>query len=112
MIAVLIVGAVFVAGAVALSGGRAAVSVALGALLGAGNLWVVARVVRAFLGGGPRLSWTLVVLVKLALIAAVLYVIVRTDFIMVLPFALGWGALPLGIVFGGMSPSPALEQKG
>jgi hypothetical protein len=72
----------------------------------------VGRVVRAFLSGGARLPWAAVVLVKLALIAGALYLIVRSDWILLLPFAIGWGALPVGIVFGGVAPATPAEQKG
>ncbi len=110
--AVLIVGAVFATGAGAVHGLQASASVALGAAMGAVNLWLVARVVRAFLSGAARLPWAAVVLVKLTLLAGALYLIVRSDWILLFPFAIGWGALPVGIVLAGVAPSTPVEQKG
>lgn len=112
MFAVLIVGGVFSSAAGALHGLQAAASVAIGAGLGAANLWTVTRVVTAFLSGAARLPWGAVVLVKLVLIAGALYVIVRSDWILLAPFAIGWGALPVGIVIGGVVPATPVEQKG
>jgi hypothetical protein len=112
MFAVLIVGGIFASGAGAVHGLQAAASVALGAGLGAANLWTVSRVVTAFLSGAARLPWAAFVLVKLVLMAGALYVIVRSDWILLFPFAIGWGALPVGIVVGGIAPATPAEQKG
>ena len=112
MFAVLVVGGIFASGAGAVHGFSAAGSVALGAALGAANLWTVARVVSAFLSGAARLPWAAVVLVKLVLLAGALYVIVRSDWILLFPFAIGWGALPVGIVVAGVVPPAPAEQKG
>ncbi|HMR73697.1 MAG TPA: hypothetical protein PKD61_01250 [Polyangiaceae bacterium] len=112
MFAVLVVGGIFASGAGAVHGLQAAASVALGAALGAANLWTVSRVVGAFLSGAARLPWAAVVLVKLVLLAGALYVIVRSDWILLFPFAIGWGALPVGIVITGGVPSAPVEQKG
>ena len=112
MFAVLVVGAIFSAGAGAVHGLQASGSVLLGAGMGAANLWLVGRVARAFLSGAARVPWIAVVLVKLTLLAVALYLIVRSEWILLFPFAVGWGALPLGIVLGGATPSPPAEQKG
>src|SRR5262249_28968888 len=97
--AVAIVGVVLALASPVLFGKGAALSVALGAGLAFGNLWLLARLVRAFLsGGGAQLSWLVISLIKFgALLLAVAW-LVRAGYARALPLMLGFAALPLGIV--------------
>lgn len=79
---------------------RAGLGVALGATLAAGNLWVISRVSRAlFLGSGARSApWLVIALVKLFALFGAFYLLVICGFADILALAIGYGALPIGIV--------------
>ncbi len=78
----------------------AVLSVAIGAAIGVANLYVLGRVVQAFLSPtGARLPWTVVVLLKFAGLFGGVYLLVQYAGVQVLPLVVGYGALPLGIVF-------------
>jgi hypothetical protein len=83
-------------------GKQAMLGVALGSAIAAFNLWALARIVRAFMNGAG-LPWVLLAAFKLigllALVALVLHFGVTT----VVPLAVGYVALPIGIVFGQLS---------
>ena len=80
-------------------GVRAGIAVACGAGLGAGNLWTIGLVVRAFLGGAAaRWPWVLVALAKFSALYGGVFLLVFCGVADILPLAVGLGALPLGIV--------------
>jgi hypothetical protein len=95
-----------------LGGGSVALSVAVGALAGLGNLWVLARVVRGFIGGTSKVPWPVVVLVKLVVLYGGLYILVQSGFVAPLPLIFGWGALPLGIVAAQLGARRPVSEKG
>jgi ATP synthase I chain len=95
-------GAVFV-------GLRAAISVALGATLAVGNLWVLARVVAALLpadsvgaSAQSRVAWALVALLKMGGLFAVVWLLMRHGVVDPLAMLVGFMALPIGIAIGSL----------
>ncbi len=95
---VLGVGAVLTALAPFIVGGEhARRGVAIGAALAAANLGAVALVVRGVLRGA-LLSWGALAGVKFALLLFVAWIVLKNHWAGVLPLALGYVALPLGIV--------------
>lgn len=76
-------------------------SVAAGACIAFSNFWMTAYLVRGFVEpAGVRLPWTLIAVVKLILVLGVVYVLLQRGILSLLPMVVGFGALPLGIVFG------------
>lgn len=74
------------------------VGVALGSVIAAFNLWSLGRIVRAFMNGAG-LPWVLLAALKLVGLLAVVAVVLKLGITTVIPLAVGYGALPLGIVF-------------
>lgn len=72
--------------------------VALGSMIAALNLWSLGRIVRAFMNGAG-LPWVLLAALKLVGLLAVVAVLLKLGITTVIPLAVGYGALPLGIVF-------------
>ncbi len=109
---VVIAGALVTLGSVSLFGLRQAGSTALGAALAVMNLWAIGKLVRGLLGGGKaRASWGPLGMLKLAAIFVVLGVVVKRGWVDVLPFALGYSALPLGIVLSQLKSNPAARGE-
>ncbi len=116
--AVGLAGCLLAAGALELAGARAAISVALGAALAAGNLWALARVVTALLpdeGAAPdarsraarssarnRGGWAAVALTKTFGLLAVAWLLMRHGIVSPLPMLIGFGSLPIGIAIGSL----------
>lgn len=101
LIAVVVIALIGGAGAAVLRGVHAGTSVLLGGLLGAANLWAIARLVRGFVSApGPKAPWTLFALIKLAALFAVVVGLVVSGVAELLALAVGYTALPLGIVLG------------
>lgn len=94
-------GAVFVAFALALGGGRAGASVAFGGLVALLNLWGISRIVKGILSGeGTGASWGLVALFKILALFGGIFLVLRQGYFDLLPVVIGYGALPLGVVIG------------
>jgi hypothetical protein len=101
----------FVGGAI--FGLRVGFGIATGATLGLLNLYVIARIVRAFLGSSShRAFWTIVTLLKFSGLFALVYFLLDSEAIGVLPLVAGYGALPLGIVVGQLMPAAPARLKG
>ena len=82
-------------------------SAAAGAAIALGNLWVLSRAVQNLMRPeGAALPWTLVAVFKFVALLAVTWVLVRNPHVQPLGIALGFGALPLGIVFGSVLQAP------
>jgi hypothetical protein len=106
--AVAIVGATATAAAALLGGGRAMLGVGIGAAVAIGNLWLVGRVVRGFVAGTAQAPWGFVAAVKFTLLVVLLWVLLKSGVVDLLPLVIGYGALPLGIFasqLGGASPA-------
>lgn len=94
------------------AGRGAGASAAFGATLGLANLLVLGRMVRAFLGrGGASMPWVVAALTKLAVLLLAMYLPVRAGLVQVLPFVIGFGALPLGIVLGQLLTVPPTSKE-
>jgi hypothetical protein len=95
--------ALIVLGALALGGGRAGVSAALGGGLATLNLWVLAQIVRGVVGGkGP--IWGVLGFLKLGALLVAVWLLLALPFVQTLPFVLGLCALPLGITAASLVP--------
>lgn len=100
LIAVSIFGLAGTLGAGWLGGLRAARSVAIGAGIAGANLWLLAQMVRGFLNNkGAAAPWGVVAVLKFVLLFGAMYVLVKTRTVDILPCAIGFGALPVGITF-------------
>lgn len=71
--------------------------VALGALLAGLNLWALAHVVRALMNGAG-LPWVVLGGFKLLGLLALVAVVLKLEITTLIPLAVGYGALPIGIV--------------
>jgi hypothetical protein len=84
-------------------------SVAIGALLAALNLLAIGLVVRGVLRGA-MLSWGSLAGVKFMLLLFAVWIVLKNQWAGALPLALGYAALPLGIVIGQLlRPTPARQ---
>ncbi len=104
--AVAITGVLFTALSPFVLGKHAVLGVALGSFVAAFNLWALARIVRAFMNGAG-LPWVLLAAFKLFGLVALVAVVVKLELAAVVPLAIGYVALPVGIVFaqlGGARP--------
>lgn len=82
-------------------------SVAAGAGIALSNFWMTAYLVRGFVDpAAVRLPWALVGTVKLLFVLGAVYVLLQREVLNLLPMVVGFGALPLGIVFGQTRPAP------
>ncbi len=110
--AVLVIGAVAVLVALALADASTALGVGVGATAAFGNLWLIGRIVRAFVSDAARLPWALIALLKFTVLYAGLYLLVKHEVVAIMPLAIGWGALPLGIVAGQFGSPGDEGEKG
>lgn len=78
------------------------IGVALGSALAAFNLWALARIVRAFMNGAG-LPWVILAALKLFGLLAVVAVVLKLGITTVVPLAIGYGAMPVGIVIAQLS---------
>jgi hypothetical protein len=107
--AVALSGAVLTLAAPFVLGKGGVVGVALGSLIAALNLWALTRVVRALMNGAG-LPWVLLGGAKLF---ALLALILKLEIAGLIPLAIGYGALPIGIVFSQLgSGRAATRQQG
>jgi hypothetical protein len=84
--------------------------VAIGGALAAANLAAIALVVRGVMRGA-LLSWGSLAGVKFVVLLFVTWIVIKNQWAGVLPLALGYAALPLGIVVGQlMRPSPVRRE--
>src|SRR5690349_12442010 len=91
LITVCVLGAIGAAIGVARFSLHIGFSVLLGGLLGATNLWAIARLVRGFLAeSGPKVSWTLLALIKLSALFGVLIALIVSGIADLLPLAVGY----------------------
>jgi hypothetical protein len=87
-------------------GPRVALGVGLGGVVAGANLWLIARVVRAFLSpGGSKAPWFALVLLKLTVLVGGAFLLLHTGVIDLMPLIVGYGALPLGIVLAQLRPA-------
>jgi hypothetical protein len=85
--------------------------VAVGGALAAANLAAVGFVVRGVLRGA-LLSWGSLAAVKFALLVFATFIIIKNHWAGVVPLALGYAALPLGIVVGQLMRATPVRKEG
>ena len=107
--AVAMTGAVLALCALAFAGFEAGASVAMGAALAAGNLWLLARIVTSLLPDDrpgaeaqSRAGWALVAVLKMLGLLAMAWLLMRHGIVSPLPMLVGFGALPIGIAIGSL----------
>ena len=107
---------VFVAGCVVLLGAgisfgvRAMLATGLGTLLALANLWVLEKLVSAYLkAGGGR--WAAIATVKAGLLLALVTLLIRSGVVGLLPIIAGFAALPIGILVAGLVPRPSPREE-
>jgi hypothetical protein len=103
LVAIALAGAVATAVALGVAGLRAASGVALGAVIAFANLWVFARLARAFLAGdGSAGRWGVIAVLKLFALFGGFWLLIRHPIVGLVPLMLGYGVLPVGITLGGL----------
>ncbi len=113
LLAVAVVGALFVLLLPTFIGSGTRLSILVGALLAVGNLWLIARTVRGFLyPAGARSPWLGVALLKLGALFLVVAFLVRGGHAQVIPLMIGYGALPIGIVVSQLRSSRVARGEG
>jgi hypothetical protein len=100
--AVAITGALFTVASPFVLGKGAVLGVAIGAFVAAFNLWALARIVRAFMNGAG-LPWVLLAALKLFGLLGLVGLVLKLEVAAVVPLAVGYVALPVGIVFAQLS---------
>lgn len=112
--AIALTGAVATLAAPFVLGRGGVVGVALGSAIAAFNLWSLGRIVRAFMNGAG-LPWALLGMLKLFGLLAVVALVLKLGLTTAVPLAVGFAALPIGIVFAQLgaaqksATSPSLE---
>ena len=96
--AIALTGAAFTLATPFVLGRGAIVGVALGSAIAAFNLWSLGRIVRAFMNGAG-LPWVLLAALKLTGLLVLVAVVLKLGIATVIPLAIGYVALPVGIVF-------------
>ncbi len=77
-------------------------SVVVGAIVATANLWVLSRAVRNLLApAGNKLPWSAVAVAKFFVLLALSYGLVKCGAVLPLGLAVGFGALPFGILLSG-----------
>jgi len=106
---VAIAGGVMAVGALAVADAWSAFSVAVGAVVATGNLWVLARVVHALLPRSAegaraqsRAGWALVAALKMVGLVGGVWLLMRHGVVAPVPLMFGFGALPIGIAIGSL----------
>jgi hypothetical protein len=108
--AVALTGAVLTLGAPFLLGKEGVLGVALGSLIAALNLWALGRVVRALMNGAG-LPWVLLGGAKLFALLALVALILKLEIAGLIPLAIGYGALPIGIVLSQLGSGRAASRQ-
>lgn len=111
LVSVAIVGLVETVVAVAAFGSRAALGVAIGAAAATANLWALSRLVRAFFARRRVLPWSVIGLLKFVALIGALFFVVERGIADAIPLAIGFGALPVGIVVFQLWAAPKLREE-
>jgi hypothetical protein len=85
--------------------------VAVGGALATANLAAIGLVVRGVMRGA-MLSWGSLAAVKFAALLFVTFIIVKNHWAGIIPLALGYAALPLGIVVGQLTRATPVRKEG
>ena len=113
LFAVALIGLVSTVSAFWLSGARAGLSVGIGAVVAALNLWVMLFVVRGLIAQKKSsLPWGLIAVLKFAVLIAGLFVLVKSGWVDVIALLIGYAALPLGIAAAQLGVPRAAQEEG
>jgi hypothetical protein len=85
--------------------------IAIGAAIGVANLWAIASVVRGLVRGNA-LPWSVVAAVKFAAVLFVVFIVLKNDWASAVSLAIGYSALPVGIVIGQLGRGNAARREG
>lgn len=96
--AVAAIGVILSLGGLVIGGAPGGLGVAIGATLATLNFWAFTRVGTAMFSQGRGAAWGLVGAVKLVILFAVAFAVLKTDLASPLAFLIGYLALPIGIV--------------
>jgi hypothetical protein len=103
-------GATVVAGLA--SGPRALFGVGAGALIGIANLFALAFLVRRLIAPSrPSGQWGAAVALKLLVLLAGVFWLLKSGRVDVLPLVIGYATLPLGIVVGQIATPTPIEKE-
>jgi hypothetical protein len=108
--AIALTGAVLTLASPFVLGKQGVLGVALGSLIAALNLWALGKVVRALMNGAG-LPWVLLGGAKLLGLLALVAVILKLGIATLMPLAIGYAALPLGIVFSQLGSGRSAESR-
>jgi hypothetical protein len=98
-------GAMFSAVGGTFFGLRAGASIAVGATIGASNLYALARVVRALATPGASrsvASWTFALLLKMILLFGGIWLLLAWHSVTVIPLVVGYMTVPIGVALGSL----------
>lgn len=107
--AIALTGALFTLVSPFVLGRGGVVGVALGSAIAAFNLWALGRIVRAFMNGAG-LPWMLLGALKLIGLLAVVALVLQLGITSVIPLAIGYAALPVGVVLAQLSSALTREN--
>jgi hypothetical protein len=112
MAVVAVVGLGMVMLAAAFSGVRPAMGVAAGVAIALANLWAFDVVVRRLLAPSSfKPLWAAAAGLKFCTLVCGAYLILEWDLLPLLPMAIGYGALPLGIAASAARTQPAIREN-
>jgi hypothetical protein len=103
-------GGLMLLGAGTAYGARTMLAVGVGSALALSNLWVLERLVAAYLktGGG---RWTAIATIKAAVLVTTVLLLVKSGAVDLLPVVAGFAALPIGIALSGLMPMPTRPEE-
>lgn len=102
-------GLVFALAAAGFSGFGAGGGVVVGTLVAMANLWAFAFVIRALFGRGQTWGWALLGVLKMFGLFGVVAWLLRNEIVRVIPFALGYASLPVGLTLAALFAPPTDE---
>jgi len=91
-------------------GMRTMLAVGVGAALAVSNLWVLERLVAAYLKS-TGVRWTAIAAIKASVLVTTVLLLVKSGAVDLLPIVAGFGALPIGIAFSGLLPMPTRPEE-
>lgn len=92
-------------------GSQHMLGIAIGAAIGVANLWAIASVVRGLVRGNA-VPWSVVAALKFAAVLLVVYLVLKHHWASAVSLAIGYAALPIGIVIGQLSRGSAARREG
>lgn len=100
-------GVAFALAAAGFAGLGTGAGVLVGALVAMANLWAFAVIVRALFGRGQPWGWALLGVLKMFGLFGVVAWLLRQEIVRVIPFALGYASLPVGLTLAALFAPPS-----